>query len=522
MALTPRSQDFSAWYNELVQQADLAQNSDVRGCMVIKPYGYAIWEHMQQTLDTMFKATGHQNAYFPLFIPKSYLSKEASHVEWFAKECAVVTHYRLKNDPDGTWVIVDPDAKLEEELIVRPTSETIIWSTYKDWINSYRDLPLLINQWANVVRREMRTRLFLRTAEFLRQEGHTAHASKEEAVSEAEQMLHVYDDFLQNIAAISPVLGRKTANERFAGAEDTYCLEAYMQDGKALQAGTSHFLGQNFAKAFDVQFTNKDNKLEYVWATSWGVSTRLMGALVMSHSDDKGLVLPPALAPVHIVIVPICKKEGELEELMKHIDPLLSSLKGKTFTIHSKILGDIQIPIKIKVDDDLNKWIGRKYTQHELQWIPLIIAFGKKDIEKKSLERLHRDIQKWLNLEWLEYIPGFKNTVTYDGTENFWKSLAQMAIEKLEQIQSTLLTYNKKMREENTVSVDKYNDFKKALDDNKFVMAHWDGTTETELKIKEETKATIRCIPLDSIREDWTCILTGKPSEQRVLFARAY
>lgn len=502
MALTPRSQDFSAWYNELVQQADLAQNSDVRGCMVIKPYGYSIWESMQQTLDTMFKATGHQNAYFPLFIPKSYLSKEASHVEWFAKECAVVTHYRLKNDPDGKWVIVDPEAKLEEELIVRPTSETIIWSTYKNWINSYRDLPLLINQRANVVRWEMRTRLFLRTAEFLRQEGHTAHASKDEAVTEAEQMLHVYDDFLQNVMAISPVLGRKTVNERFAGAEDTYCLEAYMQDGKALQAGTSHFLWQNFAKAFDVQFTNKENTLEHVRATSWGVSTRLMGALIMSHSDDKGLILPPALAPIHVVIVPIGKTTEQMNDVLAQIQTTIDAIKQQTLTISSQFLWTKNISLSVKIDADDGKSMGRKYNQYELQGVPVRIGIWARDIENGKLEIYRRDT-------------GTKEFVAVD-------QVATYVSDALHDMQKNLLTANKKMREDNTVSVDTYDDFKKALDDGKFIMAHWDGTSETELKIKEETKATIRCIPLDNPQEDGKCILTGNSSTQRVLFARAY
>lgn len=502
MALTPRSQDFSARYNELVQNADLAQNSDVRGCMVIKPYGYAIWEHMQQTLDTMFKATGHQNAYFPLFIPKSYLSKEASHVEWFAKECAVVTHYRLKNDPDGKWVIVDPDAKLEEELIVRPTSETIIWSTYKNWINSYRDLPLLINQWANVVRREMRTRLFLRTTEFLRQEGHTAHATKDEAVTEAEQMLHVYNDFLENMMAISPVLGRKTANERFAGAEDTYCLEAYMQDGKALQAGTSHFLGQNFAKAFDVQFTNKENTLEHVRATSWGVSTRLMGALIMSHSDDKGLIIPPALAPIHVMIVPIGKTTEQMEEALEKIQGTIDTIKKQSLSISSQFLWTRNIPLSVKIDKDDGKSMGRKYNQYELQWVPVRIGVWMRDIEGGQLEVYRRDT-------------GTKEFVPID-------KIGEYITNTLQDMQKNLLETNKKLREDNTVSVDTYEDFKKALDDGKFIMAHWDGTSETELKIKEETKATIRCIPLDNLQEDGKCILTGKPSKERVLFARAY
>ncbi len=502
MALTSREQDFSAWYNELVQQADLAENSDVRGCMVIKPYGYAIWEKMHEVLDTMFKATGHQNAYFPLFIPKSYLSKEASHVEGFAKECAVVTHYRLKNSPDGKSVIVDPEAKLEEELIVRPTSETIIWSTYKNWIHSYRDLPLLINQWANVVRWEMRTRLFLRTTEFLRQEGHTAHATKEEAIAEAEQMLQVYNDFLTNFMAIDPVLGRKTANERFAGAEDTYCLEAFMQDGKALQAGTSHFLGQNFAKAFDVQFTNKDNKLESVWATSWGVSTRLMGALIMSHSDDKGLILPPAMAPVHVVIVPIGKADADVATVLAAITPTIDALKQSSLQISSKYFGSRGISLNIKIDGDPSRTMWWKYNQYELQWVPVRIGVGARDIEKWQVEIYRRDT-------------GSKEFVALD-------KVADYVTTTLHDMQTNMLAHNRKLRSDNTVSVDSYDEFQKALDANKFVMAHWDGTTETELKIKEETKATIRCIPLDNPQEGGKCILTGKPSKQRVLFARAY
>lgn len=502
MALTSREQDFSAWYNELVQQADLAENSDVRGCMVIKPYGYAIWEKMHEVLDTMFKATGHQNAYFPLFIPKSYLSKEASHVEWFAKECAVVTHYRLKNSPDGKSVIVDPEAKLEEELIVRPTSETIIWSTYKNWIHSYRDLPLLINQWANVVRWEMRTRLFLRTTEFLWQEGHTAHATEEEAIAEAEQMLQVYNDFLTNFMAIDPVLGRKTANERFAGAEDTYCLEAFMQDGKALQAGTSHFLGQNFAKAFDVQFTNKDNKLESVWATSWWVSTRLMGALIMSHSDDKGLILPPAMAPVHVVIVPIGKTDADVASVLESIAPTIDTLKQSTLQISSKYFGSRGISLNIKIDGDTSRTMWWKYNQYELQGVPVRIGVGARDLEKWQVELYRRDT-------------GTKEFVAIDKVVDHVDTI-------LQDMQTNMLAHNRKLRSDNTVSVDSYGEFQKALDNNKFVMAHWDGTTETELKIKEETKATIRCIPLDNPQEEGKCILTGKSSTQRVLFARAY
>jgi prolyl-tRNA synthetase len=502
MALTPRSQDFSAWYNELVQQADLAQNSDVRGCMVIKPYGYAIWEHMQQTLDTMFKATGHQNAYFPLFIPKSYLSKEASHVEWFAKECAVVTHYRLKNDPDGKGVIVDPDAKLEEELIVRPTSETIIWSTYKDWINSYRDLPLLINQWANVVRREMRTRLFLRTAEFLRQEGHTAHATKEEAIAEAEQMWRVYKDFFEQFVGISGVMWKKTANERFAGAEDTYTIEHMMQDGKALQSCTSHFLWQNFAKAFDVQFTSKENKQEYVWATSRWCTTRMIGWLIMSHADDKWLILPPALAPIHVVIVPIGKTTEQMEEVLEKVQDTINAIQASSLTIASQFLGDKKISLSVKIDKDDAKSMGRKYNQYELQWVPVRIGVWARDIENGQLEVYRRDT-------------GTKEFVAID-------QVADYVTTTLQDMQKNLLIKNQELRVNNTVSVDSYDDFKKALDESKFVMAHWDGTIETELKIKEETKATIRCIPLDNTQESGTCILTGKPSKERVLFARAY
>jgi prolyl-tRNA synthetase len=502
MALTPRKQDFSAWYNELVQEAGLAQNSDVRGCMVIKPYGFAIWEQMQSILDSMFKATGHQNAYFPLFIPKSYLSKEASHIEGFAKECAVVTHYRLKNNSDGTWVIVDPEAKLEEELIVRPTSETIIWSSYKDWITSYRDLPLLINQWANVVRWEMRTRMFLRTTEFLWQEGHTAHASEQEARQEAEKMLYVYHDFLTHVMAIDPVLGTKTTNERFAGAEETYCLEAFMQDGKALQAGTSHFLGQNFAKAFDVQFTDENNTKQYVRASSRGVSTRLMGALIMSHGDDNGLILPPALAPVHVVIVPIFKTEEDRIYIMQHIQSIIDTLASKSLSIATKTLGSISRQIQVKIDADVHKTMGWKYTQYELEGIAIRIGVGMRDIEKGQLEVYRRDT-------------GEKKFVAIT-------QVAEYITTTLADMQAHLVEKNRKIRQDNTVSVDTYEEFQQALEQGKFVMAHWDGSSETELQIKEHTKATIRCIPLDTKQEEGKCILSGKASSQRVLFARAY
>ena len=486
--ITKRETDYSQWYNELVVKADLAEHSAVRGCMVIKPYGYAIWEKMQAALDKMFKDTGHSNAYFPLFIPKSFFSKEASHVEGFATECAVVTHYRLKNDGTGN-IVVDEEAKLEEELIVRPTSETIIWNTYKGWIESYRDLPILVNQWANVVRWEMRTRLFLRTAEFLWQEGHTAHATKEEALAEAEQMLDVYADFAENWLALPVVRGRKSENERFAGALDTLCIEALMQDGKALQAGTSHFLGQNFAKAFDVKFTAKDGKLDYVWATSWGVSTRLMGALIMAHSDDQGLVLPPKLAPIQVVIVPIYKTEEESRGIGELADSLIAELKAKG--------------ISVKYDDRDTYRPGFKFAEWELKGVPVRIAVGTRDMQQGTVEIARRDTQT-------------KETVPQAG-------LAARIEKLLTDIQEQIYHKAIKFREANTVRVDTYEEFKRVLDtQGGFVSAHWDGTVETEKLIKEETKATIRCIPLNNPLEQGVCIRTGKPSTQRVLFARAY
>ncbi|EHQ29457.1 proline--tRNA ligase [Mucilaginibacter paludis] len=483
-----KDEDYSQWFNDLVVKADLAEHSAVKGCMVIKPYGYSIWEKMQSVLDQMFKDTGHSNAYFPLFIPKSFFSKEASHVEGFAKECAVVTHYRLKNDGEGN-IIVDETAKLEEELIVRPTSETIIWNTYRGWIQSYRDLPLLINQWANVVRWEMRTRLFLRTTEFLWQEGHTAHATAEEAIAETEQMLHVYADFAENWLALPVVRGRKTANERFAGALDTYCIEALMQDGKALQAGTSHFLGQNFAKAFDVKFTSKEGKQEFVWATSWGVSTRLMGALVMAHSDDSGLVLPPKLAPIQVVIVPIFRSEEELAQISEVADALSKALKAKN--------------IRVKYDNRDTQRPGFKFAEYELKGIPLRVAIGGRDLANGTVELARRDTKT-------------KETVQQQG-------LAEQIEQLLVEIQDNIFQKALKFRAENTREANTYDEFKQMLDETPgFISAHWDGTPETEQRIKEETKATIRCIPLDNKLEDGTCILTGKPSIQRVLFARAY
>lgn len=487
--LTTREKDYSKWYNELVIKADLAENSGVRGCMVIKPYGYAIWERMQAELDRMFKETGHQNAYFPLFIPKSYFSKEASHVDGFAKECAVVTHYRLKNADDGQGIIVDPEAKLEEELIVRPTSETVIWDTYRKWIQSYRDLPLLINQWANVVRWEMRTRLFLRTAEFLWQEGHTAHATREEAIAEAEQMMEVYASFAENFLAIPVVKGTKTESERFAGALETYCIEALMQDGKALQAGTSHFLGQNFAKAFDVKFAAKDGTLDYVWATSWGVSTRLMGALVMTHSDDNGLVLPPNLAPDQVVIVPIYRKDEEFEAVDKVAKGLLQKLRAQG--------------LRVKYDNRDTQKPGWKFNEYELKGVPVRIAIGPKDVEKGTVELARRD-----TLE--------KKFVDQDSVVEEVKAL-------MDEIQANLYKKALAFQRENTTEVDNYEEFKKVLDTKGgFILAHWDGTAATEEKIKNETKATIRCIPLKGQTEPGTCMVTGKPSAEKVLFARAY
>jgi prolyl-tRNA synthetase len=486
--ITSRNEDYSQWYNELVTKADLAEHSAVRGCMVIKPYGYSIWEKMQAALDKMFKDTGHSNAYFPLFIPKSFFSKEASHVEGFATECAVVTHYRLKNDGNGN-IVVDPDAKLEEELIVRPTSETIIWNTYKGWIQSYRDLPILVNQWANVVRWEMRTRLFLRTAEFLWQEGHTAHATQQEAIEEAEKMLEVYANFAENWLAVPVIKGIKTPNERFAGALETYCIEALMQDGKALQAGTSHFLGQNFAKAFDVKFTSKEGKLDYVWATSWGVSTRLMGALIMAHSDDSGLVLPPMLAPIQVVIVPIYKGDAEFAAISEVANQLASELKEKN--------------ISVKYDDRDTQRPGFKFAEYELKGVPVRVALGGRDLENGTAELARRDTKE-------------KETVSRDG-------LAIRIENLLKEIQQNIYQKALKFREENTTEVNSYEEFKQVLDAKPgFISAHWDGTPETEQKIKEETKATIRCIPLNNKQEQGVCIYTGKPSSQRVLFARAY
>lgn len=483
-----RAEDYSKWYNDLVYAADLAEHSDVRGCMVIKPYGYAIWEKMRDVLDIKFKETGHSNAYFPLFIPKSYLSKEASHVDGFAKECAVVTHYRLKNAEDGSGVIVDPTAKLEEELIVRPTSETIIWNSYKNWIQSYRDLPILINQWANVVRWEMRTRLFLRTTEFLWQEGHTAHATKAEAIAEAEQMLDVYADFAENFMAMPVIKGRKTESERFAGAEDTLCIEAMMQDGKALQAGTSHFLGQNFAKAFEVKFADKEGKLDYVWATSWGVSTRLMGALIMTHSDDEGLVLPPTLAPIQVVAVPIYRTDEELQAITEKMKELAAKLKARG--------------ISFKFDDDDNRRPGWKFAHYEVKGVPVRVAMGPRDLENGKAEIARRDTKE-------------KQTVDFEGIDAFIENL-------LGEIQTNLFERAKKFRTENTKKVDTYEDFKSQIDGGGFFLAHWDGTKETESKIKEETQATIRCIALDQEPEEGVCMVTGKPSAGRVIFAKAY
>ncbi|MEY2720448.1 MAG: hypothetical protein RLZZ273_1814 [Bacteroidota bacterium] len=484
--ITSRSEDYSQWYIDLVRKAGLADYSAVKGCMVIKPYGFAIWENMRDTLDRMFKETGHVNAYFPLFIPKSFLSKEAAHVEGFAKECAVVTHYRLKNAEDGSGVVVDPDARLEEELIVRPTSETIIWNTYRDWIQSYRDLPLLINQWANVVRWEMRTRLFLRTAEFLWQEGHTAHATREEAIEETRKMLDVYATFAEEWMALPVVKGVKTANERFAGAEDTYCIEALMQDGKALQAGTSHFLGQNFAKAFDVQFTSKEGTLEYVWATSWGVSTRLMGALVMAHSDDEGLIIPPKIAPHQVVIVPIPKPLAELDEAINNVAKELRA-RG----------------IRVKIDTDDQNRPGYKFAEYEKIGIPVRLAVGARDLAAGTIEVARRDTRE-------------KQSVTLDGIGDYIANL-------LDEVQHNLFERAKTFRDERITRVDTWDEFVKTLDEKGgFISAHWDGTGETEDLIKDETKATIRCIPLNNPQEDGVCVRTGKPSAQRVLFARAY
>ncbi|MFT5954391.1 MAG: prolyl-tRNA synthetase [Cyclobacteriaceae bacterium] len=488
-SIPSRSEDYSLWYNELVKKAGLAENSPVRGCMVIKPYGYAIWEKMQQQLDKMFKETGHENAYFPLFIPKSHLSREANHVEGFAKECAVVTHYRLKKDPNGSGVIVDPDAKLEEELIVRPTSETVIWDAYKNWIQSYRDLPLLINQWANVVRWEMRTRLFLRTAEFLWQEGHTAHATKEEAVQEAEKMMNVYADFAEQYMAVPVLKGIKTASERFAGAVETYCIEALMQDGKALQAGTSHFLGQNFAKAFDVKFATKEGRDEFVWGTSWGVSTRLMGALIMAHSDDEGLVLPPKLAPIQVVIIPIYKTAEQLDQISEKVEELKNTLSDRG--------------VSVKFDKRDTHKPGWKFAEYELKGVPVRVAIGPKDMENGTLEIARRDTKE-------------KMTVTQSEASDFIFNL-------LNDIQQNVYQKALNFREENTFRADTYDEFKNYLEKGGFVLAHWDGTDETEEKIKQETKATIRCILLEGEEEEeGKCIYSGKMSTRRVVFAKAY
>jgi prolyl-tRNA synthetase len=486
--LTSRSENYSQWYNDLVMKADLAENSAVRGCMVIKPYGYAIWEKIQAELDRMFKETGHVNAYFPLFIPKSFLSKEAEHVDGFAKECAVVTHHRLMADPDGNGLIVDPTAKLEEELIVRPTSETIIWSTYKNWIQSYRDLPILINQWANVVRWEMRTRLFLRTTEFLWQEGHTAHATELEAIEETKKILEIYADFAERFMAMPVLKGVKSANERFAGALDTYCIEALMQDGKALQAGTSHFLGQNFAKAFDVTFVDKMNKLDYVWASSWGVSTRLMGALIMTHSDDNGLVLPPNLAPFQVVIVPIYKNDEQLAAISEKVNEIIPKLKS--------------LGISLKYDNNDNKKPGWKFAEYELKGVPVRLAMGARDLENGTVEVARRDTLS-------------KETVSIDGVETY---IAQL----LKDIQANIFQKAYDYRASVTRDVNSYDEFKVEIEKGGFLMCHWDGSPETEEKIKEDTKATIRCIPLNGDSTPGVCMVTGKPSAQRVVFARAY
>ena len=487
--LTSREADYSRWYNDLVVKAGLAENSAVRGCMVIKPYGYAIWEKMQRILDDKFKATGHENAYFPLFIPKSFFSKEASHVDGFAKECAVVTHYRLKNDPNGNGVVVDPDAKLEEELIVRPTSETIIWNTYKNWIQSYRDLPILCNQWANVVRWEMRTRLFLRTAEFLWQEGHTAHATRQEALDEAHKMIHVYADFAENYMGVPVIVGRKSDSERFAGAVETFTIEALMQDGKALQSGTSHFLGQNFAKAFDVTFATKEGTQEYVWATSWGVSTRLMGALIMAHSDNNGLVLPPALAPIQVVMVPIYKGEEQLAEITARMEALAAELRQKG--------------ISVKIDARDNVRSGFKFAEWELKGVPVRLAMGPRDMEAGTIELARRDTLT-------------KETVPVVG-------LAERIEGLMSEIQNNIFKKAVDFRTEMTTKVDTYEEFKRVLDEKGgFVSAHWDGSAEVEEQIKAETKATIRCIPLDAPEEQGVCMVSGRPSTKRVLFARSY
>ncbi|MEP7075661.1 MAG: proline--tRNA ligase [Acidobacteriota bacterium] len=487
-ALPKRSENYSEWYNEIVKRADLAENSAVRGCMVIKPYGFAIWEKMQRALDDMFKATGHQNAYFPLFVPKSFLEKEEEHAEGFAKECAVVTHYRLKVNPDGKGLIVDPAAKLEEELIIRPTSETVIWNTYKGWIQSWRDLPLLINQWCNIVRWEMRTRLFLRTTEFLWQEGHTAHVTEQEAIEETEKMLAVYATFAEDWIGVPVLKGLKSANERFAGAVETYCIEALMQDGKALQCGTSHFLGQNFSRSFDVKFVNKENQLDFPWATSWGVSTRLMGALIMAHSDDNGLVLPPKLAPIQVVIIPIHKTPEDLVKISEKIEPIITELKAAG--------------ISVKYDDDDKQRSGWKFAEYELKGVPVRLGLGMRDLEAGTIEVARRDTLS-------------KESRPIEGVVDHIKTL-------LGDIQVNIYKKALAFREENTFKIDTWDDFKVQIENGGFILAHWDGTSETEEKIKDETKATIRCIPLDAEMEPGKCVFTGKASNKRVVFARAY
>ncbi len=487
--LTPREENYSQWYNDLVVKAGLAENSAVRGCMVIKPYGYAIWEKMQRALDDMFKATGHQNAYFPLFIPKSFFSREADHVEGFAKECAVVTHYRLMNDPEGNGVVVDPEARLEEELIVRPTSETIIWNTYKNWIQSYRDLPILCNQWANVVRWEMRTRLFLRTAEFLWQEGHTAHETREEAIEEAQKMIRVYADFAQNWMGVPVIMGTKSANERFAGAVDTFTIEALMQDGKALQSGTSHFLGQNFGKAFDVQFATRDGGMDYAWATSWGVSTRLMGALIMAHSDNNGLVLPPKLAPIQVVMIPIYKGDEELAKMTAELEKIAAPLREKG--------------ISVKIDNRDNVRSGFKFAEYELKGVPVRLVVGPRDLANGTVEMMRRDTL-------------VKESVSLEG-------IAELVEQTLADMQKSIFEKALAFRNSMITKVDSWEEFKEVLENKGgFILAHWDGTTETEVAIKEATKATIRCIPFDTVDEDGVCVYSGKPSQRRVLFARSY
>ncbi len=497
-ALPKRSENYSEWYNEIVKRAGLAENSAVRGCMVIKPYGFAIWEKMQRALDDMFKTTGHQNAYFPLFVPKSFLEKEEEHAEGFAKECAVVTHYRLKANPDGKGLVVDPNAKLEEELIIRPTSETVIWNAYKNWIQSWRDLPLLLNQWCNVVRWEMRTRLFLRTTEFLWQEGHTAHATEQEAVEETERMLGIYAEFAESWMAMPVIQGLKTASERFAGAVETYCIEALMQDGKALQSGTSHFLGQNFSKSFEVQFVNKDNQLEFPWATSWGVSTRLMGALIMAHSDDNGLVLPPKLAPIQVVIVPIHKTPEDLAKISEKVGPIFEELKAAG--------------ISVKYDDSDNQRSGWKFAEYELKGIPVRLAIGMRDIENGTIEVARRDT---LTKETWNADIHVRNQT---GNSEFVASIKSL----LDEIQANIYQKALAFREENTFLVDTWDEFNDQIERGGFILAHWDGTAETEEKIKDETKATIRCIPLLSIEEAGKCVYSGKDSAKRVVFARAY